>query len=82
MLAIDALVADARDLLGQALDQRIIDLGRLDLLHARRRAVLDPYFAGAVYENLGDTVARQPAPERGQVGVEIGAGCGSRAVAR
>ena len=34
VLAVDALVADARDLLGEPLDQLVVDLGRLDPLHA------------------------------------------------
>ena len=44
-LAADALVADPRDLLGQALKQSVVDLRRLVAGH--RAALLDPHLARA-----------------------------------
>ena len=69
MLAVDALVADPRNLFGQALDQPVIDMRRLDALHARRGSILDPDFAGTVDEDFRHRVAVEPFTERLEIGL-------------
>ena len=73
VFAIDPLLADARDLFGQALDQPVVDLGHAMALHSRLRAVLHPHFARTVDEDFRDGVAVQPFAKRGEIGVEIDA---------
>src|SRR5690606_26329054 len=78
----DALVADARDLLGEALEQPVVDGGQGDALHAGFFGVLDPQLAGAVDQDLGDAFAFEPGLERGEIGVEIDAAVLGRDVRR
>jgi len=73
VLAVDALVADAGDLLGEALDQLVVDLRRGDPPHSRLLGVLDPDLARAVDDDLGHRVAVEPLAERREVGVEVDA---------
>ena len=73
VFAVDPLMADARDLFGEALDQPIVDLGNAMALHPRLRAVLNPHLARPVDEDFGDGVAVQPFAKRGEIGVEIDA---------
>ena len=65
MFAIDALVTDPRNLFGQTLYQPVVNVRRVNLLHARSGCILDPDFAGTVDHDLGHRIAFQPLLERG-----------------
>src|SRR5205085_4394860 len=60
--------ADPRDLLGKALEQGVIDRGRLVAGHLA--ALLNPHFTRPVDQELGDVRLGQPSPERLEIGVE------------
>ena len=72
-LALGMLLLATLALRAWRLDQPIVDLGRIDALHAAVRRVFDPHLARAVDDDLSHRVARQPVRKRGEVGVEIDA---------
>ena len=73
VFAVDPLVRNAGDLFGEALDQPVINLRRINPLHPRIRRILDPHLAGAVDHDFSHGVTIKPAAERGKVGVKIDA---------
>ena len=73
MVAMDALVADPRDLFGQALEQLVVHRRHRHALHAAAFRVLDPHFAGSVDQDLGHRLALQSRAKRRKVGVEVDA---------
>ncbi len=56
VFAIDPLMAHAGNLLGQPLDETIIDVGPSDFLHAPRRCIFDPDLARSIHQYFGDRV--------------------------
>ena len=70
----DIAVANiALDLLGQALDQPVVDVGANDALHAPDTGIFHPNLARAVHQDFGYRIPFKPFPERRKVSVEIDA---------
>src|SRR5207342_3078569 len=67
-LAVDSLIAYAGDLLGEPLEQRIVDLRRVVPGHSS--TLLDPHLAWPVDEQFSDVGLPEPAAKRLQIGFE------------
>ncbi len=72
-LAVDALVAEARDLRREAAEQDVVDARRVVPRHAGDAGALRPHLARRVDEDFGDVLVRQPLLERRKIGGEIDA---------
>ena len=73
MLAVNTLMADPRDLLGQPLEQLVVQSIEPDSLHARLAGILDPKLTRPVDDDLCYRLTLKPWSQRRKVGIEVNA---------
>ncbi len=71
VLPVDALMADPCHLLGEALQQLIIDFGHFDALHPGARCILNPKLAWSVNQKLCHRLTVQPFSEGLEISIQI-----------
>ena len=73
MFPVNALMADARNLFGQTLQQLIINARMRNTLHGRLSGILDPDFPGTIDQNFSYALAVKPVLKGGKISLQIDA---------